>query len=322
MKKILSLVLVLSLLALSAFTLASCKTTPVEKEYKLAIAVDDGLGTIGRNKVTNIALALVIDADGKVAAARFDSIEQSLKVTDGAITPVNRLTTKVENGDSYGGGTAENPAMPAGSWANQAKAFEDFIVGKTAAEVAALDTSNVSGENPIVAGCTMSSSTPVFQSLVAKAFAYERKVSFKTADTITLGFGIEARFTGSVADGAKVSAAYAAVVVAGGNVVASMLDEAECSYEFTENEGAYTAAVKLSYGKGYAGSKNDQGDAYDAYSPMEGGRWYAQAQAYANSTVGKTVADLANLASEGVAGCTIGVANYKLALIVAGNNVR
>ena len=315
MKKILSLVLVLSLLALSAFTLASCKKTPVEKEYTLAIAVDDGLGTISKNKVTNIALALVIDSEGKIAAARFDSIEQSLKVTNGAVATAADITTKVEKGDAYTG-------MAAGSWANQAKAFEDFIVGKTAAEVAALDTSNVSGENPIVAGCTMSSSTPVFQSLVAKAFAYERKVSFKTADDITVGFGIEAKSTGDVEAGVKVSASYAAVVVAGGNVVASMLDEAECSYTFTEAEGAYTAAVKLSYGKGYAGSKNDQGDAYDAYSPMAGGRWYAQAQAYANSAVGKTVADLANLATEGVAGCTIGVATYKLALIAAGARVR
>ena len=301
MKKILSLVLVLSLLA-------SCK--PKEKEYKLAIAVDDGLGSVS-NKVANIAVALVIDADGKIVAARFDSIEQSLKVTNGAITPVSRLTTKVEKGDAYTG-------MAAGSWAKQTKAFEDFIVGKTAEEVAALDTSNVNSDNPIVAGCTMSSSTPAFQRLVAKAFAYERKVSFKTAEDVTLGFGIEAEFTGSVADGAKVSAAYAAVVVAGGKVVASMLDEAECEYVFTEADGAYTAAVK----KAYKGSKNELGDAYDSFSPMAAGRWYAQAQAYANSTVGKTTAELADLATEGVAGCTIGVADYKLALIVAGNNVR
>ena len=317
MKKILSLVLVLSLLTLAAFALGSCKK---ENEYQLVVVVDDGLGTISRNKVTNIALALVIDADGKIAAARFDSIEASLAVDDeGELKTANRLTTKVEKGDAYTG-------MAAGSWAKQAKAFEDFIVGKTAAEVAALDTSKVSGDNPIVAGCTMSSSTPVFQKLVAKAFAYERKVSFKTAEDITVGFGIEAKFSGDVEAGAKVSAAYAAVVVAGGKVVASMLDEAECSYEFTEAEGEYTAAVKLSYGKGYAGSKNEQGDGYDTYpgsTPMAAGRWYAQAQAYANTTVGKTVAELTNLSTDKIEGsCTIYVGNYKTAIVTAGKNVR
>ena len=317
MKRILSLVLVLALLAISVFALASCKQTPAEKEYTLAIAVDDGYATISKSKITNIALALVIDSEGKIAAARFDSIEQSLKVTNGAVATSADITTKFEKGAAYTG-------MTVGSWAEQATAFENFIKGKTAAEVAALDTSaeSVKGETPLVAGCTMTSSTPVFQSLVAKAFAYERKVSFKTADDITVGFGIQAKSTGDIEAGVKVSASYAAVVVAGGKVVASMLDEADCSYEFTETDGAYTAAVKLSYGKGYAGSKNDQGDAYDAYSPMAGGRWYAQAQAYANTAVGKTVADLANLATANVAGCTIGVDNYKLAIIRAGANVR
>ncbi len=319
MKKILALALLICL----AFTLVACKGNddPVEKDYKLVVVVDDGLGAISRNKVTNIALALVIDADGKIAAARFDSIEASLEADeDGELATANRLTTKVEKGDAYTG-------MPAGSWAKQAKAFEDFLVGKTASEVAALDTSSENVKaGTLVAGCTMTSSTPIFQELVAKAFAYERKVSFKTAEDIKLGFGIEAKFEGDVEDGAKVSASYAGVVVAGGKVVASMLDEAECSYEFTEEDGEYTPAIKLVHGAGYKGTKNEQGDSYDVYpgsTPMAAGRWYAQAQAYANTTVGKTVAELTNLSTDKMEGsCTIYVGNYKLAIIVAGNNVR
>ena len=55
---------------------------------------------------------------------------------------------------------------------------------------------------------------------------------------------------------------------------------------------------------------------------MAAGRWYAQAQAYANSTVGKTVAELNDIATEGVAGCTIYTGGYKAALVRAAGNAR
>ena len=307
MKKILSLILVL---VLSLACLVACG----ESEYTLSIAVDEGFKTVSKNKLTNIALALVTDADGKIVAARFDSVEASLKVTDGEIATADRLTTKVEKGADYTG-------MAAGSWADQAKAFEQFLIGKTAAEVAALDTSaeSVKGETPLVAGCTMTSSTPVFQALVAKAFAYERKVTFTTSEDITLGLAIDAKLTGSVENGAKVAADYAAVAIAGGKVVASMIDSAEATYTFTydaETE-AYTATSS------YKGTKNEQGDAYDSYSPMASGRWYAQAQAFANTSVGITVAELESLSTDKIEGsCSIYTGGYKAVIVRAAGYAR
>ena len=307
MKKILSLILVL---VLSLACLVACG----ESEYTLSIAVDDGFKTVSKNKVTNIALALVTDADGKIVAARFDSVEASLKVTDDEIATADRLTTKVEKGAEYTG-------MTAGSWAEQAKAFEEFLVGKTAAEVAALDTSaeSVKGETPLVAGCTMTSSTPVFQALVAKAFAYERKVTFTTSETVTLGLAIDAKLTGSVEAGAKVAADYAAVAIAGDKVVASMIDSAEASYAFEHNADEEKYNVTASY----KGTKNEQGDAYDSYSPMASGRWYAQAQAFANTSVGKTAAELENLSTEKIEGsCSIYTGGYKAVIVRAAGYAR
>ena len=314
MKKILSLALVL-VFALSCFVACGGNGDDnTDKTYTLSIAVDDGFKTVSKNKVTNIALALVTDADGKIVAARFDSVEASLKVTDGAITTSDRLTTKVEKGDAYTG-------MQVGSWQQQAKAFEDFLVGKTAAEVAALDTSadSVKGETPLVAGCTMTSSTPVFQTLVAKAFAYERKVTFTTSETVTAGLAIDAKLTGGVEDGAKVSADYAAVAIAGGKVVASMIDSCEATYAFAYNEETEKYDVTASY----KGTKNEQGDAYDSYSPMPSGRWYAQAQAYANTAVGKTVAELNDLSTEKIEGsCSIYTGGYKAVIVRAAGYAR
>ena len=321
MKKIIALILVLSL---SLFCLVACKkdkdtdtnndqtNTPAEKTYSLAIVTDNGFGNISKNKVTNITLALLIDSEGKIVAARFDSVEASLAVKDGEITTSARLTTKVEKGAGYTG-------MNAGSWEEQAKAFENFLVGKTATEVAALQFVVDGADAGLVAGCTMKSSMPVFQSLVAKAFAYERKVTFKTTETVTLGLAIDAKLTGSVEDGAKVSADFAAVAIAGGKVVASIIDSAEASYTFAfdaENE-SYKATAS------YKGSKNEQGDAYDSYSPMASGRWYAQAQAFANTSVGKTVAELADLSTEKIEGsCSIYTGGYKAAIVRAAGNAR
>ena len=324
MKKILSLALVL-VFALSCFV--ACGGNGDENTYTLSIAVDEGFKTVSsKGATTNIALALVTDADGKIVAARFDSAEASLSVTDGAIASTSRINTKVEQGDSY----AASRPMPAGSWQNQAKAFEDFIVGKTAADVAALDTSEESVKNetnPLVAGCTMTTSTPVFQALVAKAFAYERKVTFTTSETVSLGLAIDAKVTGTddvTAEGAKVTVAadYAAVAIAGGKVVASMIDSCEASYTFAYNEDTEKYAATASY----KGTKNEQGDAYDIndyVQPMPSGRWYAQAQAFANTAVGKTVAELNDLSTEKIEGsCSIYTGGYKACIVRAAGYAR
>ena len=211
------------------------------------------------------------------------------------------------------------------SWKDEAAAFEAFLVGKTAAEIAALEFV-VDGEDAkLVAGCTMLSSMPAFKALVAKAAAYERKVTFETKDAITLGLAIDTKVSGSVAEGGKVAFDCAGVAIAGGKVVAAMIDSAEAKYTLAIGETTGKGGVSISLNvtlNEYKGTKNEQGDAYDSYSPMAAGRWYAQAQAYANTAVGKTVADLANLATDGVAGCTIYSGGYKAVIVRAAGYAR
>ena len=317
MKKIVSLLIALLLIVTA---LAACgekendgnttpdnngNNTPVEKTYTLAIAVDSAVSA--KNKVTNTALVLVLDDAGKIVAARFDCSEVTPALNDdGSVKTVDSVATKVEQGDAYTG-------MPAGSWANQTKAFENFLVGKTPAEVAALDTSaeSVKGETPLVAGCTMTSSVPAFQALVAKAAASTQKVTFKTSEAITVGVAISTAVTAK-----KVTADFAGIVMAGGKVVASMIDS--CEQSFTVAEGAITFGA-------VAVSKNEQGD---AYSGMPAGPWYKQAQAFANSAVGKTAAELENLETVSdalaAAGCTMKntTAGYKATIIKAAGNAR
>ena len=314
MKRIVSLLIAL-LMVVTAFAACNKKTpeettpatttpdntvnTPVEKTYTVAIAADTTASNAG--KVTNIAVVLVLDEAGKIVAARFDSSEITPSLNeDGTVVAVDAVETKVEKGDAYTG-------MAAGSWANQTKAFENYIVGKTPAEVATLDTS-------LIAGCTMKSTVPQFQALVAEAAASTLKVTFKTAEAITVGIAIDTTVTTGRSN--KVTADFAGVVIAGGKVVATVLDSSEQS--FTVAEGAITAGE-------FKGTKNEQGD---NYTGMAAGPWYKQAQVFANSTVGKTVAELADLEvvsdALAAAGCTMKntTAGYKITIIAAASYAR
>ncbi len=304
MKRIASLLIAL-LLVVTALVACNNKkpeetppdNTTAEKTYTLAIAVDSTVNS--NNKVSNTALVLVLDDAGKIVAARFDCSEATPELAeDSTFTAVASVATKVEQGDAYTG-------MAAGSWAKQTKAFEDYIVGKTPAEVANLDTT-------LIAGCTMTSSTATFKALVAKAAASTQKVTFKTAEAITTGIAIST----NVSNKGKVTADFAGVVIAGAKVVAAKIDS--CEQSFSVEEGAIVAG-ELNV------SKNEQGE---SYTGMPAGPWYKQAQAFANSTVGKTVAELENLETVSdalaAAGCTMKntTAGYKTTIIAAASYAR
>ena len=273
--------------------------TPAEKDYQLVVVTDSA---ISDGKVSNHALALVIGADGKIVAARFDCAEITPKLDDnGALIAQTSVTTKVELGDNYGD-------MGSGNWAEQTAAFEAALVGKTIEEAANIDMT-------LVAGCTMPYTPFTFKALLTKAGASELKVSFSTADEITLGLAIDSTVSESRGN-ASVSSDFAGVVIADGKVVATMLDS--CEQKFSIAEGALVAPETP------AVSKNDQGDNYK----MDAGSWAKQAQAFANSTVGKTVAELADLevVSDALkaAGCTMKntTGGYKTTIIAAAGYAR
>ena len=316
MKKIIAIVL---LLALVACSLVACKKdeptpeTPATPEYKLAVVVDEGLATVSKGGATVIALALVWDAEGKIVAARFDSVQPkfALNADKTDIVAVDRVDTKVELGDGYTG--------MSDSWKNEAAAFEAFLVGKTAADIAALEFVVDGADAGLVAGCTMKSSMPVFQALVAEAFAYERAVSFATNETITLGLAINCAVSGNVAEGGKVTADVAGVAFAGDKVAAAMVDSMEGKYTLAIGEDQKLTVCL----RDYRGTKNEQGDDYGmvTYSGAIA-EWYAQAQAFADATVGKTVAELDAIDASTVAGCTIYAGGCKAAIVRAADYAR
>ena len=285
---------------------AECET------YFLSIAVEgagDASLSYGTYEVSPHVAAVVTNSDGEIVAVRFDCAQTKFNFNeDGSLVEIDRVTTKVELKEAYG-------EMPAGTWYVQAQAFENHVIGMTKEDVEAIDVSAATVHGGAIAGCTMVGTTPVFKALVLKALAYEHKVEFTTKEDLTVGVAIDANLA-AAEGGAQFNANYAAVVFAGDEVAASILDETQTTLSI---------AGKVVEVSTFKGSKNDQGE---AYGQMPAGTWYKQATGYCTTTVGKTAADLANLdaaPSDALteAGCTMkNVAGYKAVIIRAAGYAR
>ena len=277
----------------------------VEHNYTFSMAVDT---SIKDGKVTNYVCALVVE-DGKIVAVRFDSVEITPTLDDGAVVATTGIKSKVELGTAY---DAHYP-MGAGTWSVQAKAFEDYIIGKTADEVANLDLT-------LVTGCTMSSSRAVFQALVAEAFASANKINFKTTEEITLTVGFDSYVESSTKGGVTKATAMsevAALVFAGDKVAAAAIDSIDQS--FTLTEGALVAGeAKL--------SKAEQGADYSMRGSTAG-TWVEQSIVFAKAYIGLTAAEVVEFVpvsdALAAAGCTLKWgADYHAAVVKALDFVR
>ena len=329
MKKFLALILVL-VLALSVF--AGCnknddKNDETEaKDYALAIGVEV-TNNLASAKSSQTVATVVIDSNNKIVACRIDAIDFTATEKDGAPVTAAPLS-KADLGDNYKmveySSYTGTPAIA--EWYVQAAAFEAYVVGKTLAEVkaTALNADGKPTDAELTAGCTIDVTD--FIKAVENAFASTKKVSFKTAGDIKLGVSAKASEIAYTATGAKYEFAcdFSGVVLVDGKVVSAIIDSTAVTATTTKNEAGNISATNMVY----AGTKLDQGDDYKMveYSGYNGtpaiAEWYVQAQVYANTTVGKTVSELASLAIEGVAGCTIKVDGYKVALEAAAKAAR
>ena len=300
MKKIVSILL---LLALSILAFAACGEASAT-EYTLSVATDV---SVSGTKASTVVVALVTDAEGKIVAARFDALDANFALnSENQLSIPDVMTTKVELGDLYTG-------MASGSWADQAAAYESYIIGKTKAEIASLD-------DTLVTGCTMSNSKTTFKALLAKAFDSTYAVKFESSTVPTLGVAINGKMSGSIDDASgKFSADYAGVAMVDGKVVAAKLDSAEVTLALAIGDDGLECTSSS-----FNGTKNELGENY----VMPAGAWYKQAQAFADSAVGKTASELTSLevVSDALAeaGCTMKntTGGYKATIIKAASAAR
>ena len=298
MKKIVSLVL-----AILAFTLVFVSCAPKTDTYKLSIGASVS-ETLLDGALSATYAAVVTDEEGKIVECRLDSVDLDGLSLLGEVTPTKADKTKYEMGDAYGmvaygGAKAE--------WYKQAEFFENYVVGKTVSEVGAIKTKDAD----LVAGCTIDVSD--FVKAIVAAMSSSKGVTFEAGEELTVGLGVVAAAEDNKGD-INFIENVAAVVFEGDKSVAAIVDCVDATIEVT---------LRVPTKFEYKGTKLEQGDAYGmvAYGGAKS-EWYAQAQAYANSAVGKTASEIGNLPTEGVAGCTIGTSEMKASIVRAATNNR
>ena len=362
MKKLLSLVLCI-VMALSVVACTENKTT-TESEYKLGmgIVVSTESSETENAQVDATVATVVTDKSGKIVLCRIDVAQNKMNVASGAVDAAATFKTKMELGDAYGMAAAVNYGMDwngdgvVKEWYDQAKAFENYVVGKTAAEVAAMTTKQAAAEGAgagyqistddalLSAGCTIQ--IDEFRDAVVAACNDTQGMSFKTSAKFTLGVAADTYATDSKAATAEENGLvamysdFAATVVADGKIIAALNDAiqpkitintageiVEVSYDNTKRnlKEAYNMAPAVNYGPTY--DPNHDGKVLE---------WYLQSEAFSKHVVGMTATEVANMATAEnslgyqmttdtdllAAGCTIQITAIKAVMAKAATNAR
>ena len=120
--------------------------------------------------------AAVVGADGKILAAVNDATQPNISFDEGGeITETSFKGTKMELGDDYGMVAYGNAIA---EWDAQSQAFSEYVVGKTAAEVAAIETTendhgySVAADETLLASCTIQITG--MMAVIAQAAEYAR----------------------------------------------------------------------------------------------------------------------------------------------------
>lgn len=114
-----------------------------QSEYKLGMGVVVNMDSSAETnaQVDATVAAVVTDASGKIVSCRLDVAQNKMNVTDGVVDTEQTFKTKMELGSDHG--MAGNPYSSDNNgdgkvleWYEQSTAFSNYVVGKTANEVA------------------------------------------------------------------------------------------------------------------------------------------------------------------------------------------
>ena len=326
MKKIIAIMLA----ACCLLSLAACGAK--EADYKLGMGVELSTASSKENnaQVDATVAAVVLDANGKIVMCRIDVAQNKMDVTGGAVDTAKTFETKMELGSRYGmeGKVDNNGDGFMLEWDAQAKAFEEYVVGKTAADVKAIKTQEAGGhliavdEALLKAGCSMQITD--FISAVAKACEDKAAVAFKAGEGFKLGVAAKSTAAESKAASAEGNGSVnmysdfgAAVVGADGKILAALNDAVQPKIAI-DTAGAIVEAS-------YKDTKRMLGSEYGMEGKVDNDgngvmkEWDAQSAAFSAFCAGKTAAEVAGLKTQEAGGHLIAV---DTALLEAGCSMQ
>ncbi len=155
----------------TAQEIATAEETEAETEakeafaggYRTGLAVVSSMGSSkdagdgdGLAQVDSVAVAVVVDGDGKIVSCKLDTAQNKMGfTTEGKVVKTEEFKTKKELKDDYGMKAASGIGK---EWYEQAEAMEAYVIGKTAEEIKgiAVDESNKPTDADLLAGVTVS----------------------------------------------------------------------------------------------------------------------------------------------------------------------
>ncbi len=284
----------------------SSATVPAEGKLMAGLGVSTKISSSkaatadaeGTAQVDSVIAAVTYDSQGVIVKCAIDSAQTKINFNDkGEITSdLNTVpSTKVELGANYGMVKASAIGK---EWFEQAQAFSDWTIGKTLEEVKGMKVKKVDDAHPMVPDepdltASVSVSVGDFIAAVEKAMTsggpqFEGTADIKTGLSV-ITFIKSSKPAAEGEDGAgQVDSAIVAVTVDGsGKILASVMDAAQTKVSFN-NKGEITAdmnapiSTKVELGANYGMVK----------ASAIGKEWFEQIHAFAEWTVGKTVAEV------------------------------
>ena len=326
---------------------------PKLETYKLGMGVvfGDHTGTLIQSTVA----AVVLDDEGKIVSCRLDAVYNKFIVDDDACEIVfTNLLTKAELRENYhmsAFGMDMNYDGVVLEWYQQARAFELYVVGKTAEEVEQIATTYVNGYNIAVddellsAGCTID--IIEFKQAIVKACNDDQSVTFEAENTFTLGVAANSEDDGSTCEDlgyyrVKMNVEFASSVVADGKIVASLNDAYQPTITVEDDEivsinvgkdESFGLMTKRELKENYAMGGNPWSP--DADNDGRVLEWYLQSKAFSNYVVGMTGTEVREMPTQLIngyeisvdydlisAGCTISIIGMKSVVSESVENAR
>ena len=266
-----------------------------ESEYKLGMGVSLNMNSskAGNAQVDATVAAVVLNEEGQIVLAKLDVAQSKMDVTDGEVDPDKTFLSKVELGDDY---NMVKFSEATHEWYEQAAAFEAYVIGMTADEVAALETvvndsgHTVTTDEELYASCSISISD--FQEAIVKACNDEQGKTFTTNGACLLGLAVNTTAEESTAatedeDGVvKMYTDYAAVVVDEEGVILAAVTDAT-QPKITIDIGGEIVETA------FTGTKRELKEDYNMVKFSDATlEWYEQAAAFTDFAVGKTAEEL------------------------------
>ncbi len=237
MKKIIACILVICLLAAFAGCASEAGGKKDDDDAKTMMGmavVATGKAEGAEAELTAVAAVVLTDEDGKIISCRLDEVQLKPAIENGALKDVADFRTKRELGDDYG----MKAVGAKQEWYAQADAFCKYVVGMTANEVAAIETTDGKAtDSDLTAGCTI----VVTDFMIAVSDAAKAAKAGGANASDKLGLAVTAtRYEASEDTAPRYDISFTGVAVgADGKVTDCRMDELQKSFAIAD--GAFTA---------------------------------------------------------------------------------